>query len=185
MSDSERLIKQTYSVHVSLPEDRAQGITRKWHISEFSVKTILIACLNSIYTAAYFSQQKLDSLATVDTIRGVGDVHVPEGIFRSGRTGGRARGRDGDSTRTSGGHGFSPVGDNSTGIQAPPSFSAFHSTPPDAAIRKLHWYHCNTASLMAPYRIFTPDAWQLPSFPITNHEYQSCFWWTPASFSAS
>jgi hypothetical protein len=35
MSDSERLIKQTYSVHVSLPEDRTQGITRKWHISEF------------------------------------------------------------------------------------------------------------------------------------------------------
>jgi Gti1/Pac2 family transcription factor len=38
MSDSERLIKQTYSVHVSLPEDRAQCITRKWHISEFSVR---------------------------------------------------------------------------------------------------------------------------------------------------
>lgn len=35
MSDSERLIKQTYSVHVSLPPDRAQGITRKWHISEW------------------------------------------------------------------------------------------------------------------------------------------------------
>jgi hypothetical protein len=42
MSDSERLIKQTYSVHVSLPADRAQGINRKWHISE---------CLCDCYTA--------------------------------------------------------------------------------------------------------------------------------------
>ena len=33
-SDAERLIKQTYSVHVSLPEDRPRGITRKWHLSE-------------------------------------------------------------------------------------------------------------------------------------------------------
>jgi hypothetical protein len=104
----------------------------------------LIACLNSFYAAAYFSQQKLDSLATVDTIRGVGDVPVPEGIFRSGRTGGRGRGRDGDSARTSGAHGSSSAGDSSTGIQAPPSFSAFYSTPPDAAIRKLHWFHSAT-----------------------------------------
>lgn len=35
MSDSERLIKQTYSVHVSLPADRPQGVTRKWHISMY------------------------------------------------------------------------------------------------------------------------------------------------------
>ena len=33
-SEAERLIKQTYSVHVSLPEDRPRGITRKWHLSE-------------------------------------------------------------------------------------------------------------------------------------------------------
>jgi hypothetical protein len=33
--DSERLIKQTYSVRVSLPDDRTRGITRKWHLSTF------------------------------------------------------------------------------------------------------------------------------------------------------
>jgi hypothetical protein len=35
--DSERLIKQTYSVRVSLPDDRTRGITRKWHLSTFPV----------------------------------------------------------------------------------------------------------------------------------------------------
>ncbi|OAX40532.1 hypothetical protein K503DRAFT_675583, partial [Rhizopogon vinicolor AM-OR11-026] len=65
--DSERLIKQTYSVRVSLPDDRARGITRKWHLT------------------AYFSQQKLDQLNTIDDMPGVGDVPVPDGWFRSAR----------------------------------------------------------------------------------------------------
>ncbi|KAI0360471.1 hypothetical protein OH77DRAFT_1433882 [Trametes cingulata] len=66
-SDAERLIKQTYSVHVSLPEDRPRGITRKWHLT------------------AYFSQTTIDSLGTIDDIPGVGDVVVPEGWFKSAR----------------------------------------------------------------------------------------------------
>ncbi|PIL27684.1 hypothetical protein GSI_10837 [Ganoderma sinense ZZ0214-1] len=65
--DAERLIKQTYSVHVSLPEDRPRGITRKWHLT------------------AYFSQTTLDSLGTIDAIPSVGDVQVPEGMFKSAR----------------------------------------------------------------------------------------------------
>ena len=32
--DAERLIKQTYSVHVSLPVDRPKAIVRKWHLSK-------------------------------------------------------------------------------------------------------------------------------------------------------
>lgn len=32
-AEAERLIKQTYSVHVSLPEDRPHNVTRKWHLS--------------------------------------------------------------------------------------------------------------------------------------------------------
>ncbi|KAJ3567837.1 hypothetical protein NP233_g6103 [Leucocoprinus birnbaumii] len=67
--ESERLIKQTYSVHVSLPADRARGIIRKWHLT------------------AYFSQNTLDELRTVDEIPGVGDVAVPEGWFKSARVG--------------------------------------------------------------------------------------------------
>ncbi|EEB93951.1 hypothetical protein MPER_07323 [Moniliophthora perniciosa FA553] len=31
-SEPERLVKQTYSVHVSLPADRPRGIVRKWHL---------------------------------------------------------------------------------------------------------------------------------------------------------
>ncbi|KAF7761525.1 hypothetical protein Agabi119p4_9517 [Agaricus bisporus var. burnettii] len=67
--ESERLIKQTYSVHVSLPADRPRGIVRKWHLT------------------AYFSQNKLDELRTVDEIHGIGDVSVPEGWFKSARVG--------------------------------------------------------------------------------------------------
>ncbi|KAF9459759.1 Gti1/Pac2 family-domain-containing protein [Collybia nuda] len=73
-SESERLVKQTYSVHVSLPVDRPRGIIRKWHLT------------------AYFSQQRLDALETIDSIRGIGDVAVPDGWFRSARA--RKPGRD-------------------------------------------------------------------------------------------
>lgn len=33
LHDSDKLIKQTYSVYVFLPEDKGQDITRKWHLS--------------------------------------------------------------------------------------------------------------------------------------------------------
>ncbi|KAN0085952.1 Gti1/Pac2 family domain containing protein [Tylopilus felleus] len=76
-SESERLIKQTYSVRVSLPDDRPRGIFRKWHLT------------------AYFSQQKLDRLDTIDNVKGIGDVPVPDGWFRSARRDGKSR-RDDD-----------------------------------------------------------------------------------------
>ncbi|KAJ4468805.1 Gti1/Pac2 family-domain-containing protein [Lentinula aciculospora] len=65
--ETERLVKQTYSVHVSLPADRPRGIVRKWHLT------------------AYFSQEKLSELRTIDSVQGIGNVLVPEGIFRSAR----------------------------------------------------------------------------------------------------
>jgi hypothetical protein len=40
-----------------------------------------------LLSAAYFSQAKLDQLCTIDNVRGVGDVPVPEGWFRSARIG--------------------------------------------------------------------------------------------------
>ncbi|KAF9482705.1 hypothetical protein BDN70DRAFT_874720 [Pholiota conissans] len=67
--EAERLIKQTYSVHVTLPADKPRGIMRKWHLT------------------AYFSPQKLDELDTIDNVRGVGDLVVPDGWFRSARIG--------------------------------------------------------------------------------------------------
>ncbi|OCH93955.1 hypothetical protein OBBRIDRAFT_885174 [Obba rivulosa] len=66
-AEPERLIKQTYSVHVTLPEDRPRGVTRKWHLT------------------AYFSQTTVDSLDTIDSMPDVGDVRVPDGLFRSAR----------------------------------------------------------------------------------------------------
>ncbi|KAF5328501.1 hypothetical protein D9758_017328 [Tetrapyrgos nigripes] len=66
-AEPERLVKQTYSVHVSLPADRHRGIVRKWHLT------------------AYFSQEQLNKLATIESIRGIGDVVVPDGWFRSAR----------------------------------------------------------------------------------------------------
>ncbi|GLB39156.1 putative gti1/Pac2 family protein [Lyophyllum shimeji] len=65
----ERLVKQTYSVHVSLPGESLRGVERKWHLT------------------AYFSQQRLDELDIIDRIPGVGDVPVPDGLFRSARAG--------------------------------------------------------------------------------------------------
>ncbi|KIK70181.1 hypothetical protein GYMLUDRAFT_34668 [Collybiopsis luxurians FD-317 M1] len=65
--ENERLVKQTYSVQVYLPADRARGIVRKWHLT------------------AYFSQEKLSRLRMIDSVQGIGNVAVPEGLFRSAR----------------------------------------------------------------------------------------------------
>ena len=35
--------------------------------------------------AAYFSQQRLDSLGTIEDVSGVGDLEVPDGLFKSAR----------------------------------------------------------------------------------------------------
>ncbi|TDL24634.1 hypothetical protein BD410DRAFT_896814 [Rickenella mellea] len=68
-NDPEKLIKQTYSVTVNLPEDRPRGIKRKWHLT------------------AYFTQATIDGLQTVNEQPGVGRVHVPEGLFKCARSG--------------------------------------------------------------------------------------------------
>ena len=49
-------------------------------------------CLTPIPTA-YSSQQGLESLATLDTITGIGDVDVPDGWFMAARAGKKRRGR--------------------------------------------------------------------------------------------
>ncbi|KAJ7207085.1 Gti1/Pac2 family-domain-containing protein [Mycena pura] len=65
-TESQRLIKQTYSVLVSLPKDRPAGTIRKWHLT------------------AYFNQETLNELDTIDDLR-ILDVPVPDGWFRSAR----------------------------------------------------------------------------------------------------
>lgn len=103
LPESERLIKQTYSVHVSLPADRPRGIIRKWHLT------------------AYFSQQRLEELNTIDNIRGVGDVVVPDGWFRSARAG-KAR-------RDSRAHANNPQPAESPTQPSSPTFDTIRSTP--------------------------------------------------------
>lgn len=54
--------------------------------------------------AAYFSQNKLDELRTVDELPGIGNVAVPEGWFKSARIGKARR----DSVRVQGNNPQSP-----------------------------------------------------------------------------
>ncbi|KAI9508090.1 Gti1/Pac2 family-domain-containing protein [Russula earlei] len=67
LHDRDKLIKQTYSVYVFLPEDRGQDITRKWHLT------------------AYFKQRTVDELTPIEDIPNVGRIPVPEGLFKSAR----------------------------------------------------------------------------------------------------
>ncbi|KAA1476580.1 hypothetical protein DENSPDRAFT_747214, partial [Dentipellis sp. KUC8613] len=67
LQESERLIKQTYSVFVSLPEDRPHDIVRKWHLT------------------AYFNQAIADQLQHIKDIHNVGRMPIPEDLFRSAR----------------------------------------------------------------------------------------------------
>ncbi|KAI0030358.1 Gti1/Pac2 family-domain-containing protein [Vararia minispora EC-137] len=79
--ESDKLIKQTFSVYVSLPEDHPQDITRKWHLT------------------AYFNQRTVDSLGKIDDVPGVGGLAVPENLFRSARA---VKGRKEDIRRSMG-----------------------------------------------------------------------------------
>ena len=47
--------------------------------------------MTHVITAAYFSQQKLASLETIDSIHMVGNTVVPDGWFRSARTAPKVR----------------------------------------------------------------------------------------------
>ncbi|KAJ3713181.1 Gti1/Pac2 family-domain-containing protein [Lentinula raphanica] len=60
--DWDPLVKQTYSVWIETEKGR-----RKWHLT------------------AYFTQLTVDNLGTIDDYAGVGDLNVPEGMFKSTR----------------------------------------------------------------------------------------------------
>ncbi|KAG6812212.1 hypothetical protein H0H92_003948 [Tricholoma furcatifolium] len=119
----ERLVKQTYSVHVTLPSDSPRGIVRKWHLT------------------AYFSQQRLDDLGTIDNIRGVGDVPVPEGLFKSARAGKMRR-----DNRNSVKKAVSP----SEGPYLPEA-SGFQSDYCDTASRNSQYYGCPSFPSLFPH----------------------------------
>ncbi|KAJ7096738.1 hypothetical protein B0H15DRAFT_774024 [Mycena belliarum] len=106
-SESQRLIKQTYSVLVTLPKDRPSGMVRKWHLT------------------AYFNQETLNELDTIDDLRYL-DVPIPEGWFRSARaTKTRRENRTiADHSQSSEGLVTSPTSPNSDHHHAPPAPAA-------------------------------------------------------------
>jgi len=59
----ENLIKQTYSVFVETPRGR-----RKWHL------------------IAYFTQESLEYLHTIDDVPGLSNIRVPPGKYKSARS---------------------------------------------------------------------------------------------------
>ncbi|KAJ3989525.1 Gti1/Pac2 family-domain-containing protein [Lentinula detonsa] len=76
----ENLIKQTYSVFVETARGR-----RKWHLSG------LISMNSRVHTVdaslvAYFTQESLEFLHTIDDISGLSSIHVPPGKYKSARS---------------------------------------------------------------------------------------------------
>jgi len=149
--DADRLIKQTYSVHVSLPADRPKGLIRKWHLSKF--RGVSVTALLIIFVpAAYFSPSKLQELDTIDNIRGVGDVAVPEGWFRSARIGRNRR----DSRPP----GFSPPSPSEIPIQPAPSPGIDYHRPSSSSMHPYPSHHIPSGS---PY--------SSPYHPSSSHPY--------------
>ncbi|KAJ7237313.1 Gti1/Pac2 family-domain-containing protein [Mycena haematopus] len=104
-AESQRLIKQTYSVLLTLPKDQPSGTVRKWHLT------------------AYFNQETLNELQTIDELRYL-DVPVPDGWFRSARATKARR-----ENRTIAEHGQSSEGIISSPTSPNPDHSTTFPTP--------------------------------------------------------
>ncbi|KIY70645.1 hypothetical protein CYLTODRAFT_419598 [Cylindrobasidium torrendii FP15055 ss-10] len=91
----DHLIKQTYSVFVETPRGR-----RKWHL------------------IAYFTQDSLSYLRTIDEMPGIASVYVPPGKYKSARS---AKGRPRDSIS-----GCDPFA-STKAIHSPPQYSPYPS----------------------------------------------------------
>ncbi|KAI0634858.1 Gti1/Pac2 family-domain-containing protein [Trametes polyzona] len=148
-SDAERLIKQTYSVHVSLPEDRPRGITRKWHLT------------------AYFSQTTIDSLGTIDDIPGVGDVVVPDGWFKSARASKANKRIDPPPLEDVGPTTHEPWGIAMTATTA-------HAVPPPYAVESIpKWSQPSPQLSHSPHIPSGPYAVRSSTYPPVPHQYES------------
>jgi Gti1/Pac2 family transcription factor len=91
----ERLIKQTYSVYVDLS---GRG-RRKWHLSAFGFRISALAAIHPLPLVAYFTQETIDNLYTVDDFPELAGLQVPGGKFRSARC---VKGRPRDSSENTG-----------------------------------------------------------------------------------
>jgi hypothetical protein len=81
----ENLIKQTYSVFVETASGR-----RKWHLSMCSASSLPSAELScNTVLVAYFTQDTVDFLRTVDDLPHLASVRVPPGMYKSARSANR------------------------------------------------------------------------------------------------
>jgi len=147
LHDGDKLIKQTYSVYVFLPEDRGQDVTRKWHLT------------------AYFKQRTVDELTPIDDIPNVGRIPVPEGLFKSARA---TKSKKDDTKRNALG-----TSAGSESYPMPPGSGALYTTFPSSGNgpQTAHTYTQAQDGLMrnhshsaAPLRVdATPSAGSVPA----------------------
>ncbi|KAK7043224.1 hypothetical protein VNI00_008578 [Paramarasmius palmivorus] len=81
----ENLIKQTYSVFVETSRGR-----RKWHLSTprfFVLRTTWRYANAHRRVVAYFTQDSMEYLRTIDDIPALANLHVPPGKYTTARTG--------------------------------------------------------------------------------------------------
>ena len=91
----ERLIKQTYSVYVDLT---GRG-RRKWHLSAFKFLIGTFQAIDVLSAVAYFTQETIDNLYTIDDFPELVGLQVPPGKFRSARC---VKGRPKDTSENTG-----------------------------------------------------------------------------------
>ncbi|VDB84933.1 unnamed protein product [Peniophora sp. CBMAI 1063] len=96
----ERLVKQTYSVYIDTPRGR-----RKWHL------------------IAYFTQETVDALRTVDQIPSIAALRIPAGRFRSARA---VKGRSGGARHP---HDLVTTPSPPRRVQSPHRYAPYHTSP--------------------------------------------------------
>ncbi|KAG9220463.1 hypothetical protein CCMSSC00406_0003919 [Pleurotus cornucopiae] len=148
--DWDPLVKQTYSVYVDTNKGR-----RKWHLT------------------AYFTQATVDQLGTVDDIDGVGNLEVPDGLFKSTRVSknrkGEESGRPGES---------SSVGPSSAPSRTYSAFPTPYSNQPGtpSGSQSLHMYQPYPNTNYTPgYHspVYSPAAAHRTTLPPLSRNYTS------------
>lgn len=114
----ERLVKQTYSVYIDTLRGR-----RKWHLSEY--RSFVQSQRTDIADiVAYFTQETVDTLRTVDQIPSIAALRIPSGRFRSARA---VKGRGGGSRQPPEHLVTTPSPPRC--VQAPSRYAPYHTSP--------------------------------------------------------
>lgn len=114
----ERLVKQTYSVYIDTVRGR-----RKWHLSKY-LSFVMSQRTYAAYIVAYFTQETVDTLRTVDEMPSIAALRIPPGRFRSARA---VKGRGGG-TRHPPEHLITSPSPPRRG-PTPPRYAPYHTSP--------------------------------------------------------